>query len=244
MQNKFIFALMCLATPAVAEFEPPVGCAVYMTVQSKMCSVSHHYTCENDPAGHQWRADIDERGPSYVGQIDGETRWIKSYDLINGDVTHLDEDGSADHASFTTLARENRDEFDFYTVSDTGEVLQITGYDRLTGKTVIIDDIPLLETENDVTATRDDGTVRWHAKGNEYISLEHRMFLSGPSAIRWVDGNLLIDRSPLEFIFPGENGFRSEVPKYDCESTMSNLHIPGLKRASYQLNTSDLGDSE
>lgn len=222
-------AIVCFGFPssAMAEFQLPNGCTAYLTVQSKACNVTHYYTCDSDPEGHQWRVDIDDRGPLFFSQIDRETRWITSVDLTSGVTDRLDEDGSNKHASFTELTRGNVNEFDFQTNADDGTTLRVKGFDRLTGKTVVIDDVPLLETESDVTATDGDGDLVWAAKGNELISLEHRVFYSGITEWRTDDGTVTIDSSPLEFINPGEPGFLAETPKYDCESTMSHLDMNG-----------------
>lgn len=213
-------------TPALAEFELPAGCTAYLTVQSKSCLVAHHYTCEGDPEGHRWRVDIDQSGPYYASQIDHETRWMFTMDLITGVKERLDED-SPDHASFSTLIREDRDDFEFNLTDSNGDKSTVRGYDRLTGKTVIIDDVPLLEAENDVTTRDANGDLVWHGKGREYISPEWRLFFAGPDQFTTPQGVQTYDFSPLEFIRPGARGFLAETPKFDCESIMSDTGQSG-----------------
>ena len=56
--------LIPLAETAVAgsTFQPPAGCSVFLTVQSRGCRVSNNYTCAADAAGDKWRADFDQEG--------------------------------------------------------------------------------------------------------------------------------------------------------------------------------------
>ena len=49
----------------------------------------------------------------------------------------------------------------------------------------------------------------------------------GPSEWDGGDGNYLpIDGSPVQFIFPGEPGFASTQPLFDCDAVMSSLSLP------------------
>ena len=61
----------------------------------------------------------------------------------------------------------------------------------------------------------------------KYISAEWRLFFSGPSEWDGGDGTYLpIDGSPMQFIFPGEPGFASTQPLFDCDAVMSSLPFP------------------
>lgn len=225
---KYLISTLTLlaATPALAEFELPNGCTGFLTVQAKGCLVSHHYTCESDAKGHKWRVDLDQNGPFYVSQTDHEARWIFTVNLVNGVREQLKDD-SKDHASFTTLVREGRDDFDFALLDSNGDESFVSGFDRLTGKTVIIDDKPLLETENDVTTVDAEGKLVWRGRGNEYIDPELRIFFAGPDIFTTPDGDMDLDHSPVEFSHPGEPGFLDETPKFDCEAQTVSLPLRG-----------------
>lgn len=213
--------LACLGAPALAgSWTPPEGCTGYLTVQSKGCRVSNHYTCEKDPAGHKWRADFDQEGIYFVSRIDAETQWIESYDLFPTVRQTLDPN-PADPASFSDLLSKGMDRFDFHQSSDDGARRRITGFDRLTGRSVTIDGIALEETEFDFTETDASGQVLNRARGKEYISREWRMFLAGPSEWDGGTGFVPYDGSPIQFILPGEQGFFSSEPIFDCDATLS-----------------------
>ncbi|MFN3936811.1 MAG: hypothetical protein ACK4KW_04455 [Gemmobacter sp.] len=222
--------LACLAGAAIAAcsgvavasgaFAPPEGCTGFLTVQSRNCKLSNHYICEGDPPGDQWRVDFGQYGPYFVSRIDRETQWVESISLTDGLRTVLLPD-PVDPASFSGLLVTGTDTFDFRQLRDDGLETRVRGFDTLTGRKVVIDGVTLEETSFEFRETLADGTQIARARGREYISREWRMFLSGPS--EWDDGEgwLPMDFSPVEFIRPGEPGFFSTQPKYECDALMS-----------------------
>jgi len=205
------------ATPALADFPVPDGCSAYMTVQQRSCLVTHYYTCEGEPEGHQWRADVGVDGPFFLSQIDREAQWILSLDLGAGTRETLVPD-PADPASFTELSTTGLDTFDFTIVADNGDETRVVGFDRLTGSEVIVDGVTLQEVENQVALTdAKTGDLKWSAVGQEYISLKHRLFMSGIGTYTTPDGDeTSSDDRPIEFAFPGDAGFLADKPIYDC----------------------------
>ena len=216
------------AVPATAQsampgvFSPPPGCTGWLTVQSRGCRVSNHYRCEADAPGDQWRADFDQEGIFFVSRIDRETQWIESFDMFPTTRQILLPD-PADPASFSTLLSTGIATFDFGLAEDGGSQSAVRGFDRLTGRSVTIDGVTLEETEFDYTETAPDGSVVHKARGNEYINRDWRLFLSGISEFEGPDGMLPVDGTPRQFIFPGEPGFFTTEPIFDCDATMSGL---------------------
>lgn len=230
LSKSFLTAAVILAAagPAMAEFPVPEGCTAYMTVQSRNCQVTHYYTCAADPAGHQWRADVGLEGAYYLSQIDKETQWVLSIDLVQGIRERLSV-GAADPASFSELVETGIDSFDFSVINDQGEETRVVGFDRLTGNEVVIDGVSLLETQNQVTfSDAATGEEKWSAAGNEYISVEHRTFLSGSTTWTEPDGaENSTDDSPIEFAFPGDAGFLADKPKFDCSVVQARFDFDG-----------------
>ncbi|MCX7302127.1 MAG: hypothetical protein NTX73_17440 [Rhodobacterales bacterium] len=214
--------ILALAAPVAAEttFSLPQGCTSYVTVQKYGCSVSHLFTCEVDPAGHQRRIDMDESGMTYMGVIDSETQWVESFHASTGETTRLSP-GAADPASFTELLATGRDGMDFQTTSDMFGMNRYEGEDRLTGETVVIDGVTLKRTEFDMVVTDEAGNVIWTVTGNEYINPEWRTFLSGTRKYVTTTDEFEEDASPAAFIFPGEPGFLSSTPRFDCGVVVS-----------------------
>lgn len=227
MMTRALLALTLLASPAfAATFAPPAGCTATLTVQSRGCTVSHFYTCEKDPAGNQWRADFGPEGMYYLSMIDRETQWVESYEVDAGGPTAKEtlDPGAKDPASLSTLIDTGLDTFDFNLTKSTGEKSHVTGFDQLTGKTAVIDGQTLRQTEYEFTQTDEKGTVLRHSKGREYISEEFRSFFSGTSNWESEDGTwMTVEGSPITFIKPGEPGFASTLPLFECDDQMSQL---------------------
>jgi hypothetical protein len=220
-------ALLLVPAPVLAGvWVAPEGCEVFMTVQSKGCRVSQYYRCIADPHGDQWRADFDQEGVYFLSHIDGEGQWIESFDL-NPTIRQTLDPNASDPASFSELLSSGMDTFAFGLSREDGRMSSVSGFDRLTGNTVVIDDIPLSETAFDYTEVDPMGNILRRSRGNEYVHPEWRLFFSGPSEWDPGDGNYLpMDGSPVEFILPGEPGFLKTQPIYDCDAVMSFAPMP------------------
>ena len=221
-------ALLCLTAlaplPALAAtpWAAPQGCEVSMTVQSNACRVSNHYRCTGDAPGDQWRADFDQEGLFFQSRINSEAEWVESYEL-NPTIRQELLPGATDPASFSGLMATGRDDFSFGLRKDTGEQTDVRGFDRLTGKTFVIDGITLSETEFSFEETDMSGMVVRQSRGREFIHREWRQFFSGPS--EWWDGTdwLPMDGSPVAFMFPGEPGFAATEPLFNCDPVLSQF---------------------
>lgn len=227
MRNFVILALLTVtAAPAFAgTWTAPEGCQVFMTVQAKACRVSQHYRCEGDAPGDQWRADFDQEGVFFYSRIDSEGQWVESYTL-NPTVRQRLDAVATDRASFSELLSNGVDTWDFAMSRDDGSASRAQGYDRLTGKTAVIDGITLSQTEVEFVETDIMGNTVRRSRGNEYIHPEWRLFFAGPGETDLGDGQWRpIDGSPVDFIFPGEDGFLDTQPKYDCDVLSASLPV-------------------
>ncbi|MGZ9809511.1 hypothetical protein ACXN5S_03515 [Pseudoroseicyclus sp. H15] len=226
--------LTCLAAlmPALAGFAPaafaqgqtfslPANCTAYMSVQTKSCSISHHFTCSDDPEGWQRRVDLDEAGITYAGAIDAETQWVESFHVLSNRSERL-MPGANDPASFSDLINTGSDSYDFRTESPEIGVTRFVGQDSLTGEAITMNGLTLEETEYHIQAISDAGDILWESEGNEYINREHRLFLSGPGTTT-VDGETYpTDDSPMEISLPGDPGFLATQPKFGCNVVSSS----------------------
>lgn len=208
-------------TPALAgTWTPPEGCEAFMTVQAKQCRVSHYYRCAADALGDQWRVDMDQNGVYFSSRIDSEAQWVESYDPVLQTLAPA----PADPASFSELLATGIDTWDFGLTKEDGTGSRAVGYDRLTGQSVVIDGIALSETEVEYTEYDLAGNVTRRSRGNEYLHPEWRMFFAGPGESDLGDGQWLPgDGSPMQFIFPGEPGFLSTDPIFDCDALTAGL---------------------
>ena len=220
------FALLPAAPAAaqgMARITPPAGCTAFLTVQSRGCTVSHSWTCEGDPEGTHWRLSMDEDGPFYLNYTDSEFRWLLSYELRSGAQNTLIQP-EEDPASISDLFANGVDSMVFSLIheTDTGQRIQrnYTGFDRLTGDTVEIDGRILNRTEFSYEYDLGEGPRR--VEGNQYVSEDWRMFFGGMEVTTLPNGESFEgDYSPVEFAEPGERGFLSATPLYDCGDMMS-----------------------
>lgn len=211
--------VLCLVpAPALATetYPLPAGCDGFVTLQKRGCVVTHLYRCGGDPTGLQWRVDLQADGPSFFGAIDAETRWVESHHVRAGRVETL-APGAADPASFSALIETGVDTYDFATRDDAGYETRFVGTDRLTGERVEIDGVVFERTRFEIAATdAPTGALLWEGEGSEFIQRDWRSFVSGTSRYTLPDESYESDRSPVEVHFPGEEGFLSSRPKYDC----------------------------
>jgi len=215
-------ALLTLSVlPAMAaNFTPPSGCRLEMTVQNRGCSVSQHYRCDADAPGDQWVTYFTPEGPTFQSRIDRETRWMESTDLRSG-LTDLLEEEAPDHASFSTLLETGRDDFDFWTRSSSGERLRHVGHDELTGEKVQIDGVALEITRFELTTYGETGQVLIQRRGQQYVSRAQGRFYGGAETSEdWTGTAQQTNDSPVTFSFPGQPGFGSTKPEYDCDLQM------------------------
>ncbi len=224
---KLVFLALMLPLPAFAgSFIPPEGCTANLTVQSRGCNVANFYTCEADTAGDQWRADYDQQGLYYLSRIDSETQWVESREMNPNAVQTLDPNPK-DAANFTELLATGKDSFEFGLTKDTGEHTNVTGFDKLTGKSVEISGVTLLETEYEMLEVDDAGTTLRQARGHEYVSEKYRTFFSGTSEYLQGEEWLPLEGSPVQFSTPGDKGFGVTQPIFDCDAVLSGLPAGG-----------------
>lgn len=218
--------ILTASSASAGTFVPPEGCTQHLTLQARSCQVSHYYTCEKDAPGDQWRADYGANGPFYLSRINRQTEWVESYELDPPMKETLDPN-PVDPANFDELTSTGLDTFDFNLTKADGTRTRVTGFDRLTGETVVVDGVELKRSEFEYTQMAEDGTVLRHARGMEYISERWRMFIGGTSEWEMEDGSWVpSNNEPVKFIEPGEPGFGNTVPLFECDDQMSMLAYP------------------
>jgi hypothetical protein len=213
MKPLMITALMLSAAPVAAQqsFAAPEGCEAKLTVQQKGCVMVNIWTCQADDPGDQWIALISQAGVFSVQKVDSEFQWIESY-KVTGNERLLTP--AEDPASLTELFASQIDTWDFTLETEDGTQRNV-GFDMLTGETTVIDGETLLNTEFQGRTIDGDGNEIEAGIGRQFVSETHRMFFFGET---WdaATPDQVIDMSPVEFIYPGESGFFSDSPKFEC----------------------------
>lgn len=221
--RAIIAALAVASGPAAAQqYEPGKGCDGFLTVQMKGCYVTNFWTCIEAPEGYVYRGSHDEDGPRVGGVFDAERNWLDTR-FSDGWRERLIYP-PRDPISITELTEHGTDSFDFETITNSAsedlEVIRtrIRGIDVLTGTTTTIDGVELQELFHLLTYTDSSGQLYAKGWGQQFYSPKFKVFLTGNDF--WDDGTSIeeFDNSPVEFVLPGEEGFGSTVPKYDCAS--------------------------
>lgn len=208
-----IFAALAAATPVAAQqsFAAPEGCTATLTVQHKGCVMINVWQCDADNAGDQWIALLTQGGVFSVQKVDSEFQWIENYKVTGNErlATPV-----ADPASLTELFANQIDTWDFTIETETGPERNV-GFDMLTGETTVIDGETLLNTQFQGRVLDGNGNEIEAGSGRQFVSEKHRLFFFG---LAWDDTRPddITDMSPVEFIYPGEPGFFSDRPVYEC----------------------------
>lgn len=227
MGQALCLTLSLTGLPALAaEWKPPAGCRLDMTVQQRSCTVAQHYRCEADAPGDQRVAYFTREGLVSESRIDAETRWMETTDLVSGTTDRLDPQ-AADHASLSTLLESGSDDFDFWTLSDAGERLRHIGRDELAG-TVEIDGERLDTTRFQLRTFSETGELLIGRSGSQFVSRSLGRFFGGiETSADWTGEVSETNDSPVRFIRPGQPGFGSTTPDYDCDLQMVGLPAGG-----------------
>lgn len=224
-------ATAAFAQDANGLFEVPDGCTAFLTVQSRSCLVAQYWRCEGDPAGTHWRATLDQEGAFYLNYTDAEFRWLRAFNLRSGAQDSLIEP-EEDPASLSELLETGSDTMVFSIREERADGVfrrDYTGFDRLTGTSVTIDGWELEVT---------DFAYQWQTEagprateGSQFVSRETGLFFGGLETVTTPGGEVIEGNySPVTFAEPGEPGFLSTEPQYDCGSIMSALEMPPIHR--------------
>lgn len=222
MRTKTLILTLCLGTPALAAetFTPPQGCTGTLTVQMRSCLVTNVWTCAADAPGEQWVSLFTQEGPWQVRKIDRDFQWLTTYYASTASVETMQQP-AADPSDLDELLTTRNDLYDFVVTRDDGSAPErFVGYDRLTGESVQIDGETLLRTEFAYDVLDEGGAVTSSSAGRQFISETHRLFFFGEDWNIATPGQVT-DASPMQFIYPGEAGFFSPNPKYDCGTVLS-----------------------
>ncbi len=205
-----------LAAPAMAQtLGLPDGCTAYLTVQGTQCNVTHYITCAGDPPGQQYAVDMYADGGDYINVLDAEAQWVMSVDGPAGTTDRLGLD-PIDPSLISELIDTGKDSYDFTTVADDGTVTRFVGKEALTGQTVMIDGVSLLETRNEIRAVDASGAELWRNSGTEYVNPDWHIYLAGQTD--WVvpTDAYSTDGTPVDFVFPGDPGFLTTAAAFGC----------------------------
>ena len=117
------------------------------------------------------------------------------------------------------------DSFAYEEKDQTGAVSRVVGFDSLPGQQDLIDGRTLQRTEFQYTKRDASGEVTDSYDGYQYLDTELRVIWPGQFNDQ-LDPEQSSDMSPVDFIYPGEDGFLSQRPIYDCNSELVRYAPP------------------
>jgi hypothetical protein len=216
MRHPFAICLTLAALaplPCVAQtYDLPKGCTAFLTIQGQGCQVRHLWTCTSDTEGEFWFASMGVDGVTIISQLSyGSQNLFASFPLSGRTETIAI---ARDPVDFDAYIANGQDSYDYDFVDDAGAVMTATGEFTTIDGTVEIDGRSLQQFERRfVTALPGQETQVTITTG--YVDSGLHTFYTGRS---WYEDNPknVIDRTPVDFIFPGEPGFLSTLPSYGC----------------------------
>lgn len=217
-------------TPAL--FNPPAGCTAFLTMQSRNCGVTHFYTCKGEPQGTTWIAYFTDEGMMALQQVSPEYQWLRGHYPRTG-MTETFLPPADDPISTTELLDQGIDTYDFLMVEEQDGVRQtvrVRGWDQMTGETETIDGEVLDRTEFQVQWLDGDGNVTTEGSGQQYFSRRFMQFFSGQERYTDANGVNQQDDRPMTFAEPGEAGFLTTKPLFNCSTEQARMMRPDLPR--------------
>lgn len=214
MKMKWISGLLAMvATQAVAQGVPP-GCTPLVTIQSQGCFVRQVFTCESDSQPLRWVASYGPNGPVSLTVLDlgGMPQvMMTGKDKPRGT---LDPDG--DPADLAKALAGETDSFAYQVNFEDGTVLTTSGSMSLTGARTDVDGRGMTELQRIETVVYPNGTTSPELDNRLVYDADLGLLINTTSTER-ATGKLLTDRTPVDFLFPGDEGADSVVPLYGCE---------------------------
>lgn len=191
-------------------FQPREGCTHVVTIQSEGCFVRHVVTCPKVGDG------LLVFGTTKNGLVvvtvmdaDGATLFQGPKDAM------MQLTDRTDLLSLSALTAEGADSFDFtMELKGKGE-FRFAGTATLTGETVEVDGRKLSIISTTQVATPPNAEAV-ETQSVNYLDRELNLILSGETR-NTATGKVTVNRTPVEFLFPGEDGALAAEPRIGCE---------------------------
>ncbi|SHJ00237.1 hypothetical protein [Wenxinia saemankumensis] len=212
MRLALLFALAPF--PALAQTFPlPAACEGIVTVQQADCTVTSYFDCAGENPEHLRFVSHGATGLIAAGVLTRAWQWLEQ-DWPTGRETLVP--GAADPIDQVAVLANGEDTFDFEMDSAEFGRTRYRGHDRLTGASVKVGGVEMLEATFGIEASQND-TVTMSAEGTEYYIPAFGILASGTARFDYPDqGSFETDATPRAFAAPGEDGHMSIIPQFGC----------------------------
>jgi hypothetical protein len=237
-----LWATVGAALPAgAAGFAPPEGCETFLTVQSRECSVSLLWRCDGAEDGPIWEANFSDGGLQSVVSYSASYQWLNALYMWDRSREEF-LPPAADPIDLDALIGTGIDTYDFTMRRSEPQGtrdLRMVGADQLTGTTVTIDGHALEAVATELQILAGDGRVEYRSRGVQFLSRDLGLFFLGRETVTGSDGVAVeYDGTPVDIIRPGEPGFGTTVPLYDCNPQDAGF-IPKPPMRDHEETTDD-----
>lgn len=223
---------------AEIQFEPPIGCQPVLTVQQRSCQVMNHWRCGSGDGVENWYGYFTDGGA-----VDSFEKNGPDHQFIH--VQHFSEGGmfmgvtaANDNSSLSALVSTGRDNFDVtFSMNLFGIEFdaRFLGETKLSGKQIKVDGETLSELTSSFAMTFLDSDLLGEelniaGTSTDYLLVADEIFMDGTGVVETSEGTERDDNSPVEIIRPGEDGFFTRIPKYDCGVNSASLNLDILRK--------------
>lgn len=225
-------AALCLlpCAPVVAEPTFPEGCAPLVTVQNTDCEVDIYLACTAPE-----RVRVQNYGPDGLDLVEEMTPdWSLKFSVDASGMSGLVvREGPQEPLSGRAVLEGGISEFsypvDFYLGRPEPIRTRLTGAFRMTNRETELDGYALRRIETRMTVALGENALETIQTG--YYSDAFGIFMEGPGSLRVGENVQQVDKGPAKIIAPGEPGFLSVAPLFNCEAEEAALspgRAPGV----------------
>ena len=202
-----------------AELDLPEGCVPYLTVQSVDCEVDIYMRCDK-PSGQYIR--IQNYAPHGLDTIEEATDdWSILFSVdVERKTGLVVRQGPQTPISGAAMLSDGLTEFeypvDFYFDRPAPYAVQMTGIFRMTGETVVVDGHELMVLENRIRVEIPPPLGPLETIQAGYYSADLDAYMEGSGSLRLGQNVTPIEAGPARFALPGEPGWLSLKPLFNC----------------------------
>lgn len=214
MRISWVFCLLPMMATQLAAQDAPPGCTPLVTIQSQGCFVRQVFTCESDAGRMRWVATHGQNGPITLAVLD-ENGMSQALTTGAGKPWGtLSIEGDA--VDLKKVLSGISDDFNYQLDFDDGTTLFTSGSLRLTGNVTEIDGRSLQDLQRFETVIYPNGVIGVETDNRVLYDADLGLTLNTTTTER-ATGKSVLDRTPVDFAFPGEEGANSFAPLYGCE---------------------------
>lgn len=211
---------LALATPTLAkDFTPPEGCNTFLSVQNKGCTVSLLWRCDVAPEGDFSEASFGPDGLETLVNYSAGYQWLDTIYIWDSSREEF-LPPAADPIDVDDMLATGIDTYEFSmrrSEPDGSYDIRVTGADQLTGQTLGVDGYTLDLVQTRLEIVNENGVVEYRSEGTQFFSRTLGHFFLGTEDVEFENGErATFDSTPVDIILPGEPGFGSTVPLYEC----------------------------